>query len=199
MPKPQPPLSVPLRTYPQGRTSSNNDQSNTRLSPADDDDSSDAVHLSKEISRASTPFDRLQYSGESRDQKTGGGDAAADDNSDFSTWDDGVDLDEEDITMPSDLRRSSMRLHGNAAHDPLLSADKPNGYERSGNSPSLSHRRSARFHERDPEEMVRAATRRRYTYAAGFLLVSLVAFAVQTETAVYIQHNLHWNKAYCML
>ena len=36
-------------------------------------------------------------------------------------------------------------------------------------------------------------------YAAFFLLVSLVSFVVQTETAVYIQHELKWNKAYCML
>jgi len=27
----------------------------------------------------------------------------------------------------------------------------------------------------------------------------LISFAVQTETAVYIQHNLGWKKAYCML
>lgn len=36
-------------------------------------------------------------------------------------------------------------------------------------------------------------------YAAFFLLVSLISFVVQTETAVYIQHELHWDKAYCML
>ncbi|KAF2838327.1 hypothetical protein M501DRAFT_935587 [Patellaria atrata CBS 101060] len=45
----------------------------------------------------------------------------------------------------------------------------------------------------------KAANRKRYTYAAGFLVLSLISFAVQTETAVYIQHNLKWNKAYCML
>ena len=42
-------------------------------------------------------------------------------------------------------------------------------------------------------------TRRKYIYASFFLLVSLVSFVVQTETAVYIQHELGWNKAYCML
>lgn len=31
------------------------------------------------------------------------------------------------------------------------------------------------------------------------LMISLVSFVVQTETAVYIQHELKWNKAYCML
>jgi drug/metabolite transporter (DMT)-like permease len=47
----------------------------------------------------------------------------------------------------------------------------------------------------DPENL----TRRKYYYAAFFLVVSLVSFVVQTETAVYIQHELKWNKAYCML
>ncbi|KAG7289935.1 hypothetical protein NEMBOFW57_006312 [Staphylotrichum longicolle] len=41
--------------------------------------------------------------------------------------------------------------------------------------------------------------RRKYTYAAFFLVVSLVSFTVQTELAAYIQHDLGWDKAYCML
>ncbi|EMC98607.1 hypothetical protein BAUCODRAFT_136882 [Baudoinia panamericana UAMH 10762] len=103
--------------------------------------------------------------------------------------------------MPSDLRRHSLRSStgpNGGAHSPLLSGDKQAGYEQA-TSPTLTTRRSTRFHERDPEEMAKAATRKRYTYAACFLAVSLVSFAVQTETAVYIQHNLRWNKAYCML
>ncbi|ETN38216.1 uncharacterized protein HMPREF1541_06247 [Cyphellophora europaea CBS 101466] len=47
----------------------------------------------------------------------------------------------------------------------------------------------------DPENL----TRRKYYYAAFFLVVSLISFVVQTETAVYIQHELKWDKAYCML
>ncbi|RAL61039.1 hypothetical protein DID88_010135 [Monilinia fructigena] len=43
------------------------------------------------------------------------------------------------------------------------------------------------------------ATRKKYTYAAFFLSLSLISFVIQTETAVYIQHQLGWNKAYCML
>lgn len=46
---------------------------------------------------------------------------------------------------------------------------------------------------------VKDQTRKKYTLAAICLIVSLVSFVVQTETAVYIQHELHWNKAYCML
>jgi hypothetical protein len=44
-----------------------------------------------------------------------------------------------------------------------------------------------------------SAVRKKYTYAAFFLLLSLVSFVIQTETAVYIQHELKWNKAYAML
>ncbi|KFY13848.1 hypothetical protein V491_06241, partial [Pseudogymnoascus sp. VKM F-3775] len=42
-------------------------------------------------------------------------------------------------------------------------------------------------------------TKKKYTYAAFFLGLSLVSFVIQTETAVYIQHDLGWDKAYCML
>jgi drug/metabolite transporter (DMT)-like permease len=42
-------------------------------------------------------------------------------------------------------------------------------------------------------------TRRKYIYASFFLVLSLVSFVIQTETAVYIQHELKWKKAYCML
>jgi drug/metabolite transporter (DMT)-like permease len=45
----------------------------------------------------------------------------------------------------------------------------------------------------------RLDARRRYSYASFFLLTSLVSFTVQTELASYIQHDLAWDKAYCML
>lgn len=44
-----------------------------------------------------------------------------------------------------------------------------------------------------------SATRTKYTYAALCLVLSLISFTVQTETAVHIQHVLGWNKAYCMM
>lgn len=52
---------------------------------------------------------------------------------------------------------------------------------------------------RSPDTQAKLATRKKYTYAAFFLGLSLVSFVVQTETAVYIQHELEWDKAYCML
>ncbi|KAI1631300.1 hypothetical protein F4809DRAFT_632954 [Biscogniauxia mediterranea] len=45
----------------------------------------------------------------------------------------------------------------------------------------------------------KAEARKRYTYAGIFLLVSLVSFCLQTELGRYVQHELGWDKAYCML
>lgn len=69
-----------------------------------------------------------------------------------------------------------------------------NGY---AERPSLSRRST--FRSRTPVYTDRNQTRRRYILASGFLVLSLVSFVVQTETAVYIQHNLGWDKPYCML
>lgn len=106
-----------------------------------------------------------------------------------------------DDDMPSDLRPSLDRHNGGKSHDPLLSSkdgERHMGYD-SPPRPTLSRRSTAKLHERDPEVDARRATRKRYTYAAFFLVLSLISFAVQTETAVYIQSKLHWEKAYCML
>lgn len=115
---------------------------------------------------------------------------------------DDYDFDEWDPTspppsdMPSDLRPVVDR---GKQHTPLLSADQGQyqDYE-SPNRQSLRTRRST-FKERDPEVTAKNAAGKKYVYAGCFLVLSLIAFTVQTETAVYIQHNLHWNKAYCML
>lgn len=87
------------------------------------------------------------------------------------------------------------------SHQPLLkdergrpSYDAPNGSAR----PAFAARRST-FRSRSPDLDATSATRRKYTYAAFFLVLSLISFTIQTETAVYIQHELGWNKAYCML
>ena len=74
------------------------------------------------------------------------------------------------------------------------SYDLSNGAAR----PDLSTRKST-FRSRSPDMEGSSAVRKKYTYAAFFLLLSLVSFVIQTETAVYIQHELKWNKAYAML
>ncbi|EAQ85648.1 hypothetical protein CHGG_06901 [Chaetomium globosum CBS 148.51] len=45
----------------------------------------------------------------------------------------------------------------------------------------------------------RAEASRKYTLSAIFLVVSLVSFTAQTILASHIQHDLGWDKAYCML
>ncbi|KAK4557033.1 hypothetical protein LTR86_006014 [Recurvomyces mirabilis] len=217
MPKPpQASDSVPLRTYP---SNTQHTRQPSLLSPDHFHDiestggsSSDLVHLSRDHSRQPSPFSDLthpdQFSSGRRaaDSKASGhgtevAEGGEEGDSDFEHWGDDDDLDDlEERDMPSDLRRPSrpstaMNGHG-GQHSPLLSQ---NDKHDDPTEPSLSHRRSSRFHERDPDSAARAATRKRYTYAAIFLGISLVSFAIQTETAVYIQHNLGWKKPYCML
>jgi len=193
----QPPDAVPLSTLRQGR------QNHSLLPPDQIQDaetstagsSSDLVHLSQDTSRQGSPFAGLPHPDAYKSGKGAGG-HEEDEDSDFEHWGDGAS-DEADVEaqdMPSDLRPSLQHPRMSQAHAPLLPGDKQNGQP-----PPLNQRRSARFHERDPAQMAKDATKKRYTYAACFLGLSLVTFAIQTETAVYIQHNLHWNKAYCML
>ncbi|XWX01889.1 hypothetical protein V2A60_009918 [Cordyceps javanica] len=65
--------------------------------------------------------------------------------------------------------------------------------------PTLS-RRSTAMRSRSPRGFAaEQAARKKYTYAAFFLVVSLVSFCLQTELSAYIQHDLGWDKAYCMM
>ena len=72
--------------------------------------------------------------------------------------------------------------------------ESPHGSAR----PVFAARRST-FRSRSPDLEGSAATKKKYAIAAFFLALSLVAFVVQTETASYIQNELGWKKAYCML
>ncbi|KAM0555041.1 hypothetical protein ACHAPJ_006389 [Fusarium lateritium] len=66
--------------------------------------------------------------------------------------------------------------------------------------PGLSRRSTMR--SRSPQTAAAVAedsTKKRYTYAGFFLIVSLIAFCIQTELSAYIQHDLGWDKAYCMM
>jgi hypothetical protein len=90
------------------------------------------------------------------------------------------------------------------SHQPLLHKDDEERGRTGYDSPDLTERpplftRSSTMRSRSPDTQTKLATRKKYTYAAFFLGLSLISFVVQTETAVYIQHKLKWNKAYCML
>lgn len=112
--------------------------------------------------------------------------------------DDAFDASDDDMSGRPPYRRPS----GGLSNTPLLT-DKTQHRGRDDSPPdpmtaSFHSRRSMRAKSptyAEPENL----TRRKYIYASFFLLVSLVSFVVQTETAVYIQHELGWNKAYCML
>lgn len=150
---------------------------------------------SRQLSRSSSPFTDVA---QSRQHKNAYGkesafrepDSPSNSDIEFDDWD------EQDAAMPSDLRPSMERERDGRANAPLLGnhKDEDEGVENGGLSRSTHH-----FHERDPESQAKFETRRKYTYAAFLLALSLVSFTVQTETAVYIQHQLKWEKPYCML
>jgi hypothetical protein len=119
---------------------------------------------------------------------------------DISDLDSDLDLEEmgdrrPPLHQPADRRSQQPLLHkddeerGRTGYDNL--PDPPD-------RPPLFTRRST-MRSRSPDTQAKLATRKKYTYAAFFLGLSLVSFVIQTETAVYIQHELGWNKAYCML
>ncbi|RMD40189.1 hypothetical protein DV735_g4935, partial [Chaetothyriales sp. CBS 134920] len=121
------------------------------------------------------------------------------------------ELDEGADPADSDMaeRRRGGRDHANT---PLLDPDasalrgRPLSYETdqatatAATAPLSGRVHRSAFRSASPTYATPAnLTRRKYVYAAFFLLLSLVSFVVQTETAVYIQHELKWDKAYCML
>lgn len=111
------------------------------------------------------------------------------------------DSDLEDEDDMGDSRPPLHRPTDGRSQVPLLKDERGRpSYEASnGNGrPTFATRRST-FRSRSPEMEGSSAVRKKYTYAGFFLLLSLVSFVIQTETAVYIQHQLGWKKAYAML
>ena len=170
--------SIPLRKTPSHRSGT--------LPPNDD-------HDSHPLARDASPFTEIPHPRHAKrdsvafhEPESPGSDITFDD------WD---EHDERADRMPSDLRSSQERERDGLS--PLLGHKATD--EGSEERPGLSRRSTHTFHERDPETQAHLETKKRYTYAAIFLALSLVSFTVQTETAVYIQHELKWEKPYCML
>ncbi|KAH8671632.1 hypothetical protein BX600DRAFT_251296 [Xylariales sp. PMI_506] len=86
--------------------------------------------------------------------------------------------------------RGRARYNHSRTPSPVLSGPSSRG-------PTFSRRSAMR--SRSPDTQAKLAARKKYVYAAVFLLVSLVSFCIQTELAAYVQQDLGWNKAYCML
>ena len=118
---------------------------------------------------------------------------------DLSDWDADQDEmgDRPPLHRPTDGRSAQPLLHkqdeerGRTGYN-----ESPDGVP--ARRPSTFTRRSM-MRSRSPDTQAKLAARKKYTYAAFFLVLSLISFTVQTETAEYIQHDLGWNKAYCML
>ena len=113
-----------------------------------------------------------------------------------------IELDELDDEMAS-TRHSMHRPMDNKSNQPLLK-DEDRGRQSYESSHGIARpafgQRALSFRSRSPSYgEPRNATTKTYTYSAFFLLLSLIAFVVQTETAFYIQHTLNWKKPYCML
>lgn len=104
--------------------------------------------------------------------------------------------DDEHNNMERGRSNNGTLLHSNSLH-----GDNNNNGSRTVSAvrPALS-RRSTAMRSRSPRGFAaEQAARKKYMYAAFFLVVSLIAFCVQTELSAYIQHDLGWDKAYCMM
>ncbi|KAL4940689.1 hypothetical protein BDV06DRAFT_230168 [Aspergillus oleicola] len=95
---------------------------------------------------------------------------------------------------------------GRSHHQPLLNGEQQgrmstggHGYGEDEDRPMLHHSRRSTMRSKSPDALAKHQTRQKYFIASGFLMLSLASFVVQTETAVYIQHDLGWDKPYCML
>lgn len=163
--------------------------------PPSEDASQQDAFAARPPSRPPSPSSLLQTSSAPGRQERLGPDSG----SQVKWAADREDEDEEEDEMAE--RPPMHRPTDGRSHQPLLkdergrpSYDAPNGSAR----PPFAARRST-SRSRSPDLDATSATRRKYTYAAFFLVLSLISFTIQTETAVYIQHALGWNKAYCML
>ncbi|KAI1917522.1 hypothetical protein LOZ65_005062 [Ophidiomyces ophidiicola] len=119
-----------------------------------------------------------------------------------------LDRDSEDELTDEDMTIERPSLHGpveSRSNVPLLKEDRRGRQESAtfagsadGRGVSGASRRSS-FRSKTPDYDATRATRRKYIIASFFLVLSLISFTVQTQTAVYIQQVLGWDKPYCML
>ena len=150
-----------------------------------------SIHVSRTPSRTSTPTNGFAKT------SNGAPKQGLPEPEDFDT-------DDEDFDDMGDRRPTLHRPTDGRSHQPLLHKDDEERGRTGYSSPDPSDRpplftRRSTMRSRSPDTQAKLATRKKYTYAAFFLGLSLISFVIQTETAVYIQHELGWNKAYCML
>ncbi|KAF3482526.1 uncharacterized protein GIQ15_05285 [Arthroderma uncinatum] len=112
---------------------------------------------------------------------------------------------EEDSDGDMAIERPSMQRPGESRSKvPLLKGESRGRSSSVGPAsmeegrPSIARARPS-LRSRSPDFDAKNATRKKYMIAAFALVISLISFTVQTQTAVYIQQELGWNKPYCML
>lgn len=115
-------------------------------------------------------------------------------------------LSDEDDTGDETMSRPSMhRPTDGRSQVPLLKEDRrgrqssASSFLEEGRGLSTTSTRRSALRNRTPVYDNKNATRQKYIIASFFLIISLVSFTVQTQTAIYIQQELGWNKPYCML
>ena len=119
---------------------------------------------------------------------------------DFSSADELASEDED--AMDGQTRPPLHRPTDGKSQTPLLGKEergRPEYNVANGSVRPAFHARRSTFRSRSPDMEGASAVRTKYIYAGFFLALSLVSFVIQTETAVYIQHELGWKKAYAML
>ncbi|TEA21654.1 putative vacuolar membrane protein [Colletotrichum sidae] len=118
--------------------------------------------------------------------------------------------DQDDDMSDHHQRPGLLRNQNSRSGQPLLDDDDDDHEARLGystrsrgasplltpNRPTFSRGSTLRNHS---PSTVTANARRKYIYAAFFLVLSLVSFVIQTELSAYIQQEMGWDKAYCML
>ncbi|KAI0133985.1 hypothetical protein BJ170DRAFT_608186 [Xylariales sp. AK1849] len=100
------------------------------------------------------------------------------------------------LSTPDDERGRARHNHSRTP-SPLLTPTSSSHDTPPVHRPTFSRRSTMR--SRSPDTQMKMAARKKYTLAAVFLVVSLISFCIQTELAAYVQQELGWNKAYCML
>lgn len=97
------------------------------------------------------------------------------------------------LSQEDAAERGRARYNHSRSPSPLLESPSSSSARR----PTFSRRSTMR--SRSPDTQAKMAARKKYVYAAIFLVVSLVSFVIQTELASYVQQELGWAKPYCML
>ncbi|KAL8918075.1 MAG: hypothetical protein Q9208_007597 [Pyrenodesmia sp. 3 TL-2023] len=192
-------LNTSQSSPPHSQTSGSTSPGHIVYTPSSEDPGQNESLVPKPISRGPSPLRSVTFDGASTSAHRTS--ASSDSDSLQNDWDNEGSLGGHEEEEMMDSRPPLLRPTDGRSQVPLLKDERgrrtsaePNGSAR----PAFAARRST-FRSRSPDMAGSAATRKKYIYAAFFLVLSLIAFVIQTETAEYIQNKLGWKKPYAML